>query len=103
MLALVVAVVIAAFWTLVAVAVLRSVLGGFAADPHGYTKVFGSLMLVPGALVGAVALALVGRGPAGTWRWPWWVSIAWVVLALVLTALGLFVEGPTAPPGVVVE
>lgn len=71
------------------VALLGSLLGPTSRDPHGYTLVFGSLLLVPTSIVGALALPFApppggrGRRIAGC------VAIVWVVGALVLAGVSL--------------
>lgn len=42
-----------------ALLVVESRLGPVSNDPHGYTLIFGSLLLVPTSIVGAIALPFV--------------------------------------------
>lgn len=71
------------------VALLSSILGPPSQDPHGYVLVFGSLLLVPSACVGALALPFA-TPPLTTWRRiAIAAAIAWVVGALVLVAVAL--------------
>lgn len=70
--------------------VLASAFGEASRDPHGYGLVFGSLSLVPTALVGALALPFVARAdqPRAR-RWALWGALVWVVAALGIAGYAL--------------
>lgn len=69
---------------------LSSLLGDPSNDPHGYALVFGSLLLVPVAIVGATALPFVARRDQHLARMvTLGGSVVWVVFALGLAAVAL--------------
>ena len=70
---------------------VQSRLGPASNDPHGYTLIFGSLLLVPTSIVGAIALPFVPprrRRPARTVAAV--ASVVWVVVALLVAGFALF-------------
>ncbi|APH01181.1 hypothetical protein ASJ30_06185 [Janibacter indicus] len=73
-----------------ALLVLESRLGPVSNDPHGYTLVFGSLLLVPTSIVGALALPFVPprhKRPARIFAAI--AAVLWVVAALLLAGFAL--------------
>ena len=73
-----------------ALLVVESRLGPTSNDPHGYTLIFGSLLLVPTSIVGAIALPFVPlrrRRPARTVAAV--ASVVWVVVALLVAGFAL--------------
>lgn len=91
-LAIVVTCAAAALSLLLAFMLLSSLLGDPSNDPHGYALVFGSLLIVPVAIVGATALPFIARldqhrariitwaarscGSSSPSDWPLWRSAA---------------------------
>lgn len=73
-----------------AILVVESRLGPASNDPHGYTLIFGSLLLVPTSIVGALALPIVPplrRRPPRTVAAV--ASVVWVVVALLVAGFAL--------------
>lgn len=73
-----------------ALLVVESRLGPASNDPHGYTLVFGSLLLVPTSIVGAMTLPFVPprqHPPARTVAAI--AAVAWVVTALLVAGFAL--------------
>lgn len=73
-----------------AILVVESRLGPVSNDPHGYTLIFGSLLLVPTSIVGALALPFVpprGRPPAR--KVAAIAAVLWVVAALLIAGFAL--------------
>ncbi|MEK4240494.1 hypothetical protein NYE39_00565 [Janibacter sp. FSL W8-0316] len=73
-----------------ALLVVESRLGPTSNDQHGYTLIFGSLLLVPTSIVGAIALPFVPprrRRPARMVAAV--ASVVWVVAALLLAGFAL--------------
>ncbi|WP_434967423.1 hypothetical protein [Janibacter indicus] len=73
-----------------ALLVVESRLGPTSNDPHGYTLIFGSLLLVPTSIVGAIALPFVPprrRRPARAVAAV--ASVVWVVVALLVAGFAL--------------
>lgn len=69
---------------------LSSLLGGASTDPHGYALIFGSLLLVPTSLVGAMSLPFVIRRENPTARRiAIGCALAWAVGAFVLAGVAL--------------
>ncbi|WP_247088189.1 hypothetical protein [Ornithinimicrobium sp. F0845] len=90
MVAILVATVAGALSLFLAVSVLGSLFGEARIDPHGYTLIFGSMMLVPTSVVGAFALSFVARrDQVRARRWTTWSALAWVVAALALAGYAL--------------
>lgn len=79
---------------------LGSILSEPSADPHGYVLVFGSMLLIPSAFVGAVALPFVAPGRSTARRVLVGCALVWIVAALALAVVALGSgEPPTAPSG----
>ncbi|MGE9783936.1 hypothetical protein [Janibacter sp. G368] len=73
-----------------ALLLLESRLGPASNDPHGYTLVFGSLLLVPTSIVGALALSFVPPRQKRPARKVAAIAAAlWVVTALLLAGFAL--------------
>lgn len=73
-----------------AILIVESRLGPASNDPHGYTLIFGSLLLVPTSIVGAMALPFVPprqHPPARTVAAI--AAVAWVVTALLVAGFAL--------------
>lgn len=73
-----------------AILVVESRLGTASNDPHGYTLIFGSLLLVPTAIVGAIALPFLPprqRRPARMVAAV--AAVLWVVAALLVAGFAL--------------
>lgn len=69
---------------------LRALLGDPSGDPHGYVRIFGSMLLVPTACFGAFALPfVVRRDQASGKRVTMWAAIAWIIGSLVLAGVAL--------------
>lgn len=76
---------------LLAVLVLGSLGAGEDRDPHGYVLIFGSVLLVPTSVVGALALPfVVGPARLTARRWLTWGALAWVLGACTLAGIALF-------------
>lgn len=73
-----------------AILIVESRLGPVSNDPHGYTLIFGSFLLVPTSIVGALALPFVPPRQKPPARMVAAIAAAiWVVAALLLAAFAL--------------
>lgn len=79
---------------------LGSILKGPDSDPHGYVLVFGSMLLIPSAVVGALVLPFVAPGRSTAQRVLVGCALVWMVAALALAVVALGSgDPPTAPSG----